>query len=141
VSFAVGGFDTHGANHRGHALLLQDLFDMIATLIKTLDRTPHPVRAGTMLSESTHVVVLSEFCRTPQINPAGGRDHYPNNSALVISPKFRGGTSVGSTDPEQLLPRDAGRFASGSRPLAPPDFAGHAARCVLDRSPAVSARR
>jgi uncharacterized protein (DUF1501 family) len=69
------------------------------------------------------VLVFSDFCRTPQINLAGGRDHYPNNSALVISPRFRSGRSFGATDREQLLPADAKlAFADGPRPIAPPDL-------------------
>ena len=51
--------------------------------------------------------MISDFCRTPQINLAGGRDHYPNNSALVISPRFRANFVFGKTDPEQVLPAGA----------------------------------
>ena len=57
------------------------------------------------------LLVVSDFCRTPQINLAGGRDHYPNNSALVISPRFRGNLVFGKSDPDQLLPARARRFA------------------------------
>lgn len=120
VGFGIGGFDTHTMNQRQHALMLQELFGVIATLVELLDTTPHPTRAGTKLSERTHILVVSEFCRTPQINPSGGRDHYPNNSALVISPRFRPGT-YGRTDPEQLLPASAGTFSDGVRAIAPPD--------------------
>ncbi len=120
VGFGIGGFDTHVANQRQHGLRLQELFGTIATLVKLLDATPHPTRRGAKLSQHTHVLVVSEFCRTPQLNPAGGRDHYPNNSALVISPRFRPGP-FGATDREQLLPADAGQFADGRRAIAPPD--------------------
>jgi hypothetical protein len=114
VGFSLGGLDTHTANHRQHALILQELFAVIATTVKLLDKAPHPTLRNTKLSERTHILVVSEFCRTPHINPAGGRDHYPNNSALIISPRFRGGRTFGATDPEQLLPvRDS---------LAPPDL-------------------
>jgi hypothetical protein len=66
--------------------------------------------------------VFSDFCRTPQINLAGGRDHYPNNSALVVSPRFHGGLRFGRTDGEQLLPAPAKTFADGPRAIAPPDL-------------------
>jgi hypothetical protein len=122
VSFALGQLDTHGANYRQHGVTLQELFDIVASIVKLLDQTPHPTSASTRLSERTHILIVSEFCRTPQINPNGGRDHYPNNSALVISPKFRGGRSFGKTDPEQLLPVDFGKFTDGIRPIAPPDI-------------------
>ena len=121
VGFGLGGFDTHTANQRAHARRLQELFGVLAAIVRRLDATPHPTRHGTRLSERTHLLVVSEFCRTPQLNPAGGRDHYPNNSALVISPRFRPGVH-GKTDPDQLLPVGVRRFADGVRPIAPPDL-------------------
>ncbi|WP_437598569.1 DUF1501 domain-containing protein [Sorangium sp. So ce590] len=122
VSFASSGFDTHTSNYRQHAATQQELFDLIAALLGSLDRTPHPTRAGKKLSDHTHLLVTSDFCRTPQLNTAMGRDHYPNNSAMVISPRFRGGFSFGKTDPEQLLPAPAKAFQAGPRPIAPPDL-------------------
>ncbi len=121
VSFALGGLDTHTQNYRQHAHTLQELFGVVSTLVKQLDAIPHPTLVNTKLGERTHILVISDFCRTPQINLGGGRDHYPNNSALVISPKFRGGTSHGSTDLEQLLPVNAVPFTNGQRAIAPPD--------------------
>ena len=122
VAFSSGGFDTHASNYRTQALVQQELFGLVATLVKQLDATPHPTRTGRKLADHTHIVVLSDFCRTPQINLAGGRDHYPNNSALVISPRFAGGLCFGKTDHDQLLPAIAKRFADGERPIAPPDL-------------------
>lgn len=122
VSFAQGGFDTHGANYKTQAQLQQDLFDTLAVLVRTLDATPHPTLVGKKLADTTHVMVVSDFCRTPQVNMGGGRDHYPNNSALVISPRFKGNLQFGKSDHEQLLPGKAKRFADGERPIAPPDL-------------------
>jgi len=123
VGFALGGLDTHNQNYKQHAHTLQELFGTIASLVKLLDATPHPTKSSTKLSERTHILVFSDFCRTPQINLAGGRDHYPNNSALVISPRFRAGRAFGRTDAEQLLPADAKlAFSDGPRPIAPPDL-------------------
>ncbi len=50
-----------------------------------------------------------------------GGDHYPNNTTLVISSKFRGGTSYGATRRADLLPDISGSFTDGPRPVAPPD--------------------
>jgi hypothetical protein len=122
VSFAVGGFDTHGPNYRSQAQLQQETFDLVATLIDSLDAVPHPTKAGAKLSEHVHMLVVSEFCRTPQINAAMGRDHYPNNSALVVSPRFRTNFAFGKTDADQVLPQPAKRFLEGDRPIAPPDL-------------------
>lgn len=122
VSFSSSGFDTHTSNYRQHAVTQQELFDLIAALLGSLDKTPHPTRAGKKLSDHTHILVTSDFCRTPQLNTAMGRDHYPNNSAMVISPRFRGSFAFGKTDPEQLLPVPAKTFQGGPRPIAPPDL-------------------
>jgi uncharacterized protein (DUF1501 family) len=122
VSFAVGGFDTHGNNYRGQAQLQQETFGLVSDLVKSLDATPHPTLHGSRLSEHTHILVVSDFCRTPQINMGMGRDHYPNNSALVVSPRFRPSFVFGKTDPDQLLPQPAKRFADGERAIAPPDL-------------------
>jgi hypothetical protein len=122
VSFAAGSFDTHANNYKTHAETQQDLFELVTTLLRTLDASPHPTRQGAKLSDHTHILVISEFCRTPQINLGMGRDHYPNNSALVISPKFRPNFVFGRTDVEQLLPAPVKRFTDGERAIAPPDL-------------------
>ncbi len=122
VSFALGGFDTHAGNYRQQAQLQQTMFDIVATLLRGLDTTPHPTKAGAKLSEHTHILIMSEFCRTPQINLGGGRDHYPNNSALVISPRFRGNRTFGRTDPDQVLPLATRKFSDEQRAITPPDL-------------------
>jgi len=122
VSFAVGGFDTHQNNYRTHAQLQQETFGLVAAIVKSLDATPHPTKAGARLSDHTHVLVVSDFCRTPQINLAMGRDHYPNNSALIVSPRFKTNFVFGKTDPEQLLPQPTKKFIDGERAIAPPDL-------------------
>jgi hypothetical protein len=122
VSFAVGGFDTHGNNYKTHAQLQEETFDLLAALVRSLDATPHPLKNGAKLSAHTHILVVSEFCRTPQINLNLGRDHYPNNSALVISPRFRTNFAFGKSDPDQLLPLKAKKFEGGERAIAPSDL-------------------
>ncbi len=51
-----------------------------------------------------------------------GRDHHPNNSALVVSPRFKSNFSFGKSDPDQVLPAVAKRFTDGERAIAPPDL-------------------
>ncbi len=121
VSFAVGSFDTHNTNYEDHARKLQDMFALIARMIEGLDAAPHPTLAGQKLSDHTHILVVSDFCRSPAINVANGRDHHPNNSALIVSPKIKGNTSVGSTDPGQLLPQKVTGIFSADRNIQPPD--------------------
>jgi hypothetical protein len=114
VSFSLGGIDTHNANYEDHAARLQEIFTIISRLVDAVEL------AG--LLPKTHIFVFSDFCRTPQINITNGRDHYPNNSALVISPKLKGNTVFGSTDKEQLLPQPVEGFSDGPRPVTPPDI-------------------
>lgn len=121
VSLTSSSHDTHTTNYRNQMQIQQELFDTLTAMVRSLDAIPHPTLSGVRLSDRTHILVVSEFCRTPQINMTGGRDHYPSGSALIISPRFRGGTSFGSTDPDQLLPASAGMFADGVRAVAPPD--------------------
>jgi hypothetical protein len=121
VSFGLQGFDTHTGNYQNHGLMLQEAFDMIATLLTVLDASPHPTLVGERLSEHTHILVVSEFCRGPMLNPASGRDHYPNNSALIISPAFKGNSLLGKSDEDQLLPLATRTFGDGVRPISPAD--------------------
>jgi hypothetical protein len=59
------------------------------------------------LLESTVVVALGEFGRTPKINPDGGRDHWPHCfSVLMAGAGIRGGQVYGSSDRIGAEPRD-----------------------------------
>ncbi len=123
VGFSLGALDTHTANYREHGAMLTDVFGVIATLIKQLDAIPHPTLSSAKMSEHSHIFVFSDFCRTPNINLTLGRDHYPNNSALIVSPKFVPGRTFGKTDADQLLPAESGvKLAGDPRPLTPPDL-------------------
>ena len=93
---------------------------MIAMLLDYLDAKPYPTKPGDKLSDHMYIMVFSDFCRTPQINLNQGRDHYPNNSSLIISPRFKGNFVIGQSDPEQLLPLPRA-FSDGMRAITPPD--------------------
>ena len=68
------------------------------------------------LLETTLVVVMGEFGRTPKINPGGGRDHWPGaNSLLLAGGGILGGQVIGKTDPMGELPVES--------PVSPEDFA------------------
>ena len=50
------------------------------------------------LLDSTLIVWMGEFGRTPKINPSGGRDHYPNAWATVLAGGgIKGGQAYGKT--------------------------------------------
>ena len=56
-----------------------------------------PGAAG--LLETTLVVATGEFGRTPKLNAAGGRDHWPGVwSAVLAGGGIRGGQVVGASD-------------------------------------------
>ncbi len=68
------------------------------------------------LLESTLVVVMGEFGRTPELNPRGGRDHWPGCwSILFAGGGVRGGQIVGVSDAHAAEPRD--------RPVTPAEVA------------------
>ena len=68
------------------------------------------------LLESTLVVAMGEFGRTPQLNPRGGRDHWPGVwSVLFAGAGIKGGQVVGASDRTASEPRD--------RPTSPAEVA------------------
>jgi uncharacterized protein (DUF1501 family) len=60
------------------------------------------------LLDSTLVLCTGEFGRTPRINPAAGRDHWPTGFSLALAGGgIRGGHVIGETDPDGLpKPKD-----------------------------------
>ncbi len=51
------------------------------------------------LLDSTLVIALAEFGRTPKINPSAGRDHWPDCYSMVLAGSgVRGGLVYGSSD-------------------------------------------
>jgi hypothetical protein len=59
------------------------------------------------LLASTMVVSMGEFGRTPTINPAGGRDHWPQCWTVAMAGGgIRGGQVIGASDEIAAYPRD-----------------------------------
>ena len=57
--------------------------------------------------EDTLVVVMGEFGRTPKLNTAGGRDHWPRVfSVAMAGGGVRGGQVIGSSDSVGESPKD-----------------------------------
>lgn len=94
VEVVLDGFDTHVSNHEGQRTQSQILDPAFASLIKDLRERD--------LLESTIVLCIGEFGRTPRINPAGGRDHWPNGFSCVVGGGgLAGGLVIGETSPEE----------------------------------------
>ncbi|MFO0912847.1 MAG: DUF1501 domain-containing protein [Pirellulales bacterium] len=86
----VAGWDTHTDNFRQVAQLAAQLDQGWSTLMDEL--------AERGLLERTTIVWLGEFGRTPQINPQGGRDHFPQAwSAVLAGGGIAGGQAYGAT--------------------------------------------
>lgn len=108
VTLYEGGWDHHEKIFDGLDKKLPPFESTIAALIEDLD-------ARGML-DSTLVVALGEFGRTPKVNERGGRDHWSNAmSVLFAGCGTPGGLVVGATDPRG--------YAASDRVLAPENFA------------------
>jgi len=91
VSLGGGaGWDTHSDNFNQVSNLSRDLDAGWATLMKDLDQRG--------LLESTTILWMGEFGRTPSINANAGRDHFPAAWSCVLGGGgIAGGQSYGKT--------------------------------------------
>lgn len=90
VPNAGAGWDTHGQN-----------FDQVKALSETLDPAwstlMNDLRERGLL-ESTMVIWMGEFGRTPVINMGNGRDHFPDAWSVVLGGAgIKGGQVIGKT--------------------------------------------
>ena len=101
VEITLSGFDTHANNFNGHRENARILDPALATLLRDLRERD--------LLQSTVVLVIGEFGRSPAINPLDGRDHWPSGfSCLVGGGGLKSGLTIGSTDPQgrEKIPRE-----------------------------------
>ncbi len=93
VKVARAWWDSHGQNFETHRELCADLDHCMSALLDDLKQRG--------LLESTLVITLGEFGRTPKINGSLGRDHFANAWSCTLSGcGVRGGTVFGKTDPD-----------------------------------------
>jgi hypothetical protein len=84
------GWDTHQNNFTTVKSLSEELDAGWGTLMKELDERE--------LLDSTTILWIGEFGRTPTINPQGGRDHFPAAwSCVFAGGGIKGGQSYGKT--------------------------------------------
>jgi hypothetical protein len=107
VEVTLGGWDTHDDN-----------FNRVKALCTTLDQAMSALlddlRSRGLL-DSTLVLWMGDFGRTPRINEKGGRDHFPAcSSVLLAGGGVRGGQLIGATDQNGAEVRD--------RPVTVPDL-------------------
>lgn len=97
-------WDIHGSvpftSIEGMKRIVAPMFDQaISALLEDLEQRG--------LLENTVVPVLAEFGRTPKVNPAGGRDHWPQCwTVWMAGGGIRGGRVVGSSDEIGGYPAD-----------------------------------
>ncbi len=114
VEVSLGGFNGNGLGWDTHA----QNFPQVKALSEVLD----PAWAQLMtdlkergLLDSTLIVWMGEFGRTPKINGAKGRDHWPNTfSAVLAGGGIKGGQVIGSTTDDGTAIKD--------RPTTVPQF-------------------
>jgi hypothetical protein len=108
ITLYEGGWDHHTKLFESLRKRLPSFEATIAALIDDLGQRG--------LLDSTLVIALGEFGRTPQVNKDAGRDHWSNAmSVLFAGGGTPGGQVVGATD--------ARGFAAVERVLSPENFA------------------
>jgi uncharacterized protein (DUF1501 family) len=116
VTLTFGGWDFHSSLDRGMHAVLPILDAAVGTLIEDLENRG--------LLDSTIVIVMGEFGRTPRMNkkgvpgsdPVPGRDHWGNvMSVLVAGGGFARGQIVGASNSRGERPTN--------RPVSPQDLA------------------
>jgi uncharacterized protein (DUF1501 family) len=107
VEVGLNGWDTHLDNFAQVKSLAKQVDQPFAQLIADLKQRG--------MLDSTLVVWMGEFGRTPRVNPRGGRDHYPRAFNVVLGGGgVRGGRVIGKTD--------AGGSSVEDRPVSVPDL-------------------
>jgi hypothetical protein len=92
VRVARAWWDSHGQNFETHQELVPELDHVMATLLDDLQQRG--------LLESTLVITLAEFGRTPGINASLGRDHFASAWSSTLSGcGVQGGALYGKSDP------------------------------------------
>jgi hypothetical protein len=95
VEVTLGGWDTHTDNFASVRRLSGALDGAWAALLEDLKQRG--------MLDSTLVVWMGEFGRTPKINKQNGRDHWANGWTTVLAGGgIRGGQVIGRTSPDGL---------------------------------------
>jgi hypothetical protein len=100
ISVSFGGWDTHSDNFKSCKARLVPWTDTgLSALLDDLKERG--------LLDTTLVVWMGEFGRTPKINDLAGRDHWPQTACAVFAGAgVPAGQLVGNTDKEGGMPLD-----------------------------------
>jgi uncharacterized protein (DUF1501 family) len=115
VTVSNGGWDTHTNIFPSLAGKLGGFDQTVAALISDLSERG--------LLDSTLVIAMGEFGRTPVINRDAGRDHHPKVfSMMMAGGGIKGGTVIGSSDPLATEPAET--------PVRPEDLSATIYHCL-----------
>jgi hypothetical protein len=90
IEVNLGGWDTHNQNFEALKRQCAVLDPAWSQLMNDLDSRG--------LLDTTTIIWMGEFGRTPRINPSEGRDHFPNAwSAVLAGGGIKGGQAYGKT--------------------------------------------
>jgi hypothetical protein len=93
VTVSDGGWDTHTDNFKGLKNRMPPVDQAIPALLSDLEDRG--------LLDTTLVLWLTDFGRTPQVNSASGRDHWASAGfAIMAGAGIPGGSVLGRTDAE-----------------------------------------
>lgn len=84
-----GQWDTHAQSDPQQFMALNNMYGGLMELVRRLDTEG--------ILDNTIIAVVSEMSRTPKLNDAQGKDHWPVTSALVLGADIKGGSVVGAT--------------------------------------------
>jgi hypothetical protein len=91
IRVARAWWDSHGQNFETHQEMVPELDHVMATLMDDLEQRG--------MLESTLVIAMGEFGRTPAINPSLGRDHFAAAwSVAMFGTGLQQGAVYGTTD-------------------------------------------
>ena len=96
VEVTLSGWDSHVTNHSLQRSACETLDPALASLLKRLEERE--------MLDSTLLICGGEFGRTPTLNPAEGRDHWPHGfSTLLAGCGIRRGAVYGATAADPKL--------------------------------------
>jgi hypothetical protein len=139
LSFPNSGglsWDSHGDNDATQSALFEGLFGGLAELMALLRSTPGS--SATTLADETVVVVQSEMGRTPNLNPANGKDHWPYTSMMLLGPGLTTNRVVGALNDGyvgELIDLETAEVDPGGRTLSAESI-GAALLAMADIDPA-----
>jgi hypothetical protein len=99
VTVFHGGYDTHTDNDKINKKLYPEFDQAFAALLEDMGQRG--------LLETTLVLAMGEFGRTPKINYSAGRDHWPGVFSIAAAGAgVPGGQVIGATDARGAEPKD-----------------------------------